>query len=170
MAMSDLLFAIFSFPANLARLHSSWFIGGILGQAFCKIQIFLGNVSLKVLIQSLVLITVDPFGDVVIPLRFPLITSKQCPFFIVATWIVAIAVPWSYLVAVKLVEYPGGLMYKNQWQEAFKGTKYANYLLASAISCFSTSLLSSWWYFTPLSWSSLKGRPVDQVNNSVANA
>ena len=100
---------------------------------------------MKVLIQSLVLITVDPFGDVVIPLRFPLITSKQCPFFIVATCcIVAIAVPWSYLVAVKLVEYPGGLMYKNQWQEAFKGTKYANYLLASAISCFSTSLLSSW--------------------------
>ena len=145
MAMSDLLFAIFSFPANLARLHSSWFIGGILGQALCKIQIFLGDVSLKVLIQSLVLITVDPFGDVVIPLRFPLITSEQCPFFIVATCcIVAIAVPGSYLVAVKLVEYPGGLMYKNQWQEAFKGTKYANYLLASAISCFSTSLLSSW--------------------------
>ena len=131
MAMSDLLFAIFSFPANLARLHSSWFIGGI-------------HVSLKVLIESLVLITVDPFGDVVIPLRFPLITSKQCPFFIVATCIVVIAVPWSYLVAVKLVEYLGGLMYKNQWQEAFKGTKYADYLLASAISCFSTSLLSSW--------------------------
>ena len=135
MAMSDLLFAIFSFPANLARLHSSWFIGGILGQALCKIQIFPGDVSLKVLIQSLVLITVDPFGNVVIPLRFPLITSKQCPFFIVATCcIVAIAVPWSYLVAVN----------KNQWQEAFKGTKYANYLLGSAISCFSASLLSSW--------------------------
>ena len=131
MAMSDLLFAIFSFPANLARLHSSWFIGGI-------------HVFLKVLIESLVLITVDPFGDVVIPLRFPLITSKQCPFFIVATCIVVITVPWSYLVAVKLVEYLGGLMYKNQWREAFKGTKYADYLLASAISCFSTSLLSSW--------------------------
>ena len=55
MAMSDLLFAIFSFPANLARLHSSWFIGGILDQALCKIQIFLGDVSLKVLIQSLIL-------------------------------------------------------------------------------------------------------------------
>ena len=27
-------------------------------------------------------------------------------------------------------------MYKNQWQEAFKGTKYANYLQASAILCF----------------------------------
>ena len=112
---------------------------------------------MKDLIQSLVLITVDLFGDVVIPLRFPLITSKQCPFFIVATCcIVAIAVPWSYLVAVKLVEYPGGMMYENQWQEAFKGTIYANYLLASAISCFSTSLLSSW--------------SIDQVNSSVANA
>ena len=97
MAMSNLLFAIFSFPANLARLHSSWFIGGI-------------HVSLKFLIESLVLITLDPFGDVVIPLRFPLITSKQCPFLIVATCIVVIAVPWSYLVAAKLVEYLGGLM------------------------------------------------------------
>ena len=93
----------------------------------------------------IVLITVDPFGDVAIPLRFPLITSKQCLyFFIVATCIVAIAISWSYLVAVKLVEYPRGMMYKNQWQEAFKGTKYANYLLASAISCFPMSLLSSW--------------------------
>ena len=103
MAMSDLLFEIFSFPASLARLHSSWFIGGILGEAFCKIQTFHGDIFLKVLIQSLVLITVDLFGSVVIPLRFPLITSKQCPFFIVATCIVAIAIPRSHLVAVKLV-------------------------------------------------------------------
>ena len=36
-------------------------------------------------IQSLVLIAVDRFGAVVFPLRSPLISSKLCPFFILAT-------------------------------------------------------------------------------------
>ena len=42
-------------------------------------------------IQSLILITVDRFGAVVVPIRSPLISKKHCPFFIIASWIVAVA-------------------------------------------------------------------------------
>ena len=59
-------------------------------------------------IQSLVLIAVDRFGAVVFPLRSPLISSKLCPFFILATWIIAMAVFSPHLFAFKLLEYPGG--------------------------------------------------------------
>ena len=104
MAMSDLLFPIFLFPLRLAEFRvGSWIIGGALGQALCKLHIFLANVSGVVSIQSLVLIAVDRFGAVVVPLRSPLITRKLCPFFIIATWIVAMAFHSPDIVAFKLV-------------------------------------------------------------------
>ena len=110
MAMSDLLFPIFSFPRDIQWLHiNSWLICGPLGQALCKLTEYLPNVSILVSTQSLVLIAVDRFGAVVFPLRSPLISSKLCPFFILATWIIAMAVLSPVLFALKLVEYPGGL-------------------------------------------------------------
>ena len=134
MAMSDLLFPIFLLPLQLAEFHvGSWIIGGALGQALCKLHIFLANVSGVVSIQSLVLIAVDRFGAVVVPLRSPLITRKLCPFFIIATWIVAMAVHSPYLVAFKLVKYSERLTCKGLWQEAFGGSIYPNYLLAGVI-------------------------------------
>ena len=137
MAMSDLLYPIFLFPVRLAHLHvGSWLIGGTLGQALCKIHPFLSDVSSSVSIQSLVLITVDRFVAVVIPLRSPLITRKLCPLFIVATWIVAMAVLSPYLVAFKLFKYQGRLMCECLWIEAFGGNTYANYALAIAIVFF----------------------------------
>ena len=92
MATSDLLFPIFLIPREIQLLYmDSWQVSGPLGQALCKLVIFLSDVSLIVSIQSLILIAVDPFGTVVYPLRSPFISSKICPFFILATWIVAIA-------------------------------------------------------------------------------
>ncbi|XP_020611475.1 neuropeptide FF receptor 2-like [Orbicella faveolata] len=120
MAMSDLLFHIFGFPYWMQTLYIDfWLIGGPLGQALCKLTYYLPYVSLIVSIQSLVLIAVDRFGAVVYPLRSPLISSKLCPFFILATWIVAMAIQSPELVALKLVEYPGGLVCSRHWNEAF---------------------------------------------------
>ena len=120
MAMSDLLFPIFLIPREIQLLYiDSWLIGGPLGQALCKLVIFLSDVSLFVSILSLVLIAVDRFGAVVYPLRSPLISSKLCLFFILATWIVAMAVQSPKLFAYKLVEYPGGLLCEMRWNEAF---------------------------------------------------
>ena len=93
MAMSDLLFPIFLIPREIQLLYmDSWLIGGLLGQALCKLVTFLSDVSLIVAIQSLVLIAVDRFVAVVYPLRFPLISSKLWTFFILAAWIVAMAI------------------------------------------------------------------------------
>ena len=89
----------------LARLYTSWFIGGHFGQALCNFNTFFPVVSALVSIQNLMLIAVDWFGAVVFPLRSPLIRSKLCPFFILATWIVAVAVSSPYLFAVKLVAW-----------------------------------------------------------------
>ena len=107
MAMSDLLYAIFLFPVRLAEMHvGSRLIGGSLGQALCKTHTFLADISSLVSIQSLVLITVDRFGAVVVPLCSPLISRKFCPFFNVATWIIAMAFYSPYFFAFGLVEYP----------------------------------------------------------------
>ena len=107
MASSDLLFPIFFIPWNLSLWHAnSWLIGSQLGQALCKLLPFFGDVSFVVSIQNLILIAVDRFGAVVFPLRSPLIRSKLCPFFILATWIVAVPISSPYLFAKELVESP----------------------------------------------------------------
>ena len=114
MAMSDLLFAIFVLTWRLGYLYAgSWLISGPLGQAFCKLVFFLVNFSFCMSIQRLVLIAVDRFGAVVFPLRSPLISSKLCPFVILATWIVAIALASLYFVAFRL------LFCNMPWNEAF---------------------------------------------------
>ena len=77
MAMSDLLYPIFLFPVQLAEMHvGSWFIGGTLGQALCKLKVFLADCFVLVSIQSLVLIAVDRLGALVVPLRSPVVTRR----------------------------------------------------------------------------------------------
>ena len=135
MASSDLLYPVFSIPFKLSLLHAnSFLIGGQLGQALCKLLPFFGNVSFVVSIQNLILIAVDRFGAVVFPLRSPLIRSKLCPFFILATWIVAVAVSSPYLFAYEIVEYPEGTWCDLEWKKAFgESLSHSSFLLAKHI-------------------------------------
>ena len=135
MAISDLLYPIFWFPLKITHLYvDSWLISGPGGQALCKLLHFFPDVSTVVSIQSLVLIAVDRFGAVVFPLRSPLISSKLCPFYIFATWIVTMAVHAPYLSAFRLVEYPGRLACERRWNEAFgEFSSFASYYLALTI-------------------------------------
>ena len=121
MASSDLLFILFMCHGILARLNISWIIGSQFGQAFCKLISFLPAVSTFTSIQNLILIAVDRFGAVVFPLRSPLIRSKLCPFFILATWVVALAVSSPLFFAAKLVENSGRKQCDSTagWKEAF---------------------------------------------------
>ena len=106
MAMSDLLFTILNIPLEILQLYiDSWLIGGPLSQALCRLSHFLSEFSSAVF-QSLVLMAVDRFRAVVFSLSYPLISSKLCSFFMLATWIVAMAIGFPELVAFKLVEYP----------------------------------------------------------------
>ena len=138
MAMSDLLFPIYYFPSKVTYLYAdSWLISGPLGQALCKLVITLANVATIVSVQSLVLIAVDRFGAVVFPLRFPLISSKLCPFFILATWIIAMVVRSPFFFAYPTVENPGGLQCGAQWNEAFgESFSLKNYFLAMSVVFF----------------------------------
>ena len=68
------------------------------------------------------------------PLRSPLIRSKLCPFFILATWIVAAAVSSPFLFAYELVEYPEGNWCVTKWKKAFEeSSSSASFLLAFSI-------------------------------------
>ncbi|CAH3170808.1 unnamed protein product [Porites evermanni] len=89
-------------------------------------------VSSFVSIQNLILIAVDRFGAVVFPLRSPLIRSKLCPFFILATWVVAVAVSSPYVFAAKLVENSGRKQCDRNagWKEAFgEFSSYQDFLV-----------------------------------------
>ena len=132
MALSDLLYPIFLIPWNLSDLHTnSFLIGGQLGQALCKLVPFFSDVSFVVSIQNLILIAVDRFGAVVFPLRSPLIRSKLCPFFILATWIVAAAVSSPDLFTYELVEYPERNRCAFQLEKVFgESSSYASFVLA----------------------------------------
>ena len=132
MASSDLLCILFMCHWILARLNISWIIGSQFGQAFCKLINFLPTVSSFVSIQNLILIAVDRFRAVVFSLRSPLIRSKLCPFFILATWVVAVAVSSPYLFAVKLVENSGRKQCDRNagWKEAFgESSSYQDFLV-----------------------------------------
>ena len=132
MAMSDLLYPLFWISKEITESFvDSWPVSGSLDQVLCKLVPFLGSISVLVSVQSLVVIAVDRFGAVVFPLRSPLVSSKMCPFFILATWIVAMAVVSPYLLAFKLVEYPGKLACEFRWNEAFgESSSFAHYALA----------------------------------------
>ena len=136
MAMSDLLLSIFLIPRLIQIYIDSWLIGGPLGQALCKLAAFLPDFSVLVSIQSLVLIAVDRYGAVVFPLRSPLVSSKLCPFFILASWIVTMAVLSPYLFAMKLYEYPGGLGCRMHWDEVFgEASSFKYYMTAILVVC-----------------------------------
>ena len=65
------------------------------------------------------------------PLRSPLIRSKLCPFFILASWIVAVAVNSPYLFAIEIVESPEGTRCVPKWKKAFgESSSHASFVLA----------------------------------------
>ena len=108
MAMSDLMFPLITVPWFLVTFYTSpvdhWLIGSLLGQALCKLIVYLPEVSFGVSCQSLVLIAVDRFVAVVFPLRSPVISRKLFPFVITATWIIALAFYSPWLNSAKVDE------------------------------------------------------------------
>ena len=135
MAMSDLLFPIVCFPYIVTEMNFGYYIlGGPVGQALCKLNYFLIDVSASLSIQSLVLIAVDRFGAVVFPLRSPLISSKHCRFFILATWIIAVAANIPDAMTYELVEYQEGLVCVQKWNEVFgESLSHRNYMVSMLI-------------------------------------
>ena len=124
MAISDLLFPFFTIPLRLAEIYTggSWPTGGLLGQALCKLFIYLTHVSFGVSSQSLVLIVLDRFVAVVFPLRSPFISRKLFPFFILATWVVALAFFAPYMIVAKVDEGTREILCYFDWYGTFEGS------------------------------------------------
>ena len=139
MAMSDLLFPIVCFPYLVIEINfGNWSLRGPVGQALCKLHDFLVFVSALVSTQSLVLIAVDRFGAVVFPFRSPLISSKRCRFFILTTWIIAVAANIPNAMTYELVEHKEGMVCVRKWNEVFgESLSYQNYIV---------SMLVVFWY------------------------
>ena len=139
MAMSDLLFPIVCFPYLVIEINfGNWSLRGPVAQALCKLHDFLVFVSALVSTQSLVLIAVDRFGAVVFPLRSPLISSKRCRFFILTTWIIAVAANIPNAMTYELVEHKEGMVCVHKWNEVFgESLSYRNYIV---------SMLVVFWY------------------------
>lgn len=109
-------------------------IEGPLGLALCKIIYFLQDVSTAVFVQSLVLVAVDRYGAAVLPLRRSIISSKLCPYFILATWIVYISIHCPYFFNRKLIEIKGKRFCKLKWNDVFgKSSSVRNYFLLKAL-------------------------------------
>ena len=139
MAVSDFLFSAIMIPFDVASLHTNfWLAGGPFAQVSCKLIGFLSVVSSAVSFQSLILIAVDRFGAVVFPLRSLLISSKRCPYFNLATWIVAVAFFSPFLFALKLIEYEDQWECDLQWNETFgESSSYKIFFLAiTVVVCF----------------------------------
>ena len=87
-------------------------------------------------IESLVLI--DRFGAVVFPLRRPFISSKICPFLILATWISGAIVVSPYLTSFQLLENEGKWTCVLLFTEKFLKKKH---IKASSLIFFSLSFV-----------------------------
>ena len=128
MAMSDLLFPLFTIPPLLAELQYDWLISGPLGLALCKLFSYLPLVSYSVSGQSHVLIAVDRFVAVVFPLRSPLIGRKLFPFIITSTWIVALALHSPVLGSAEVFNYPDSMFCGYFLKEAWPSLVAFNYI------------------------------------------
>ena len=137
MAMSDLLFLITVGSQILLALKPNlWIFRGSSGNTVCKIKELLPSISVAVSIQSLVLIAVDRYDAVVHPLSPPRMEPKRCPYFILSTWILAVAVYLPKCLAVKLIEHPV-LKCEVQWSKMFgQSFSFANFYLATFVAFF----------------------------------
>ena len=120
-----MLLPFFTIPLCLsAEIHygGSWPTGGLLGQALCKLAIYFTHVSFGVSSQSLVLIALDRYVAVVFPLRSPFISRKLFPFFILATWVVALAFFAPYMIVAKVDEGTQGTVCYFDWYGTFEGS------------------------------------------------
>ena len=122
MAMSDLLYPIFVFPLLLTDMYGGvGFISGEISHTYIYYMVIslLQYLSCAVSIQSLFLIAVDRFRAVVFPLRRAIISSKMCPFVIVATWIIAFAFSFPIFLAFNFSEHSENLKWEWHWKEVF---------------------------------------------------
>lgn len=121
-AASDLLFSIVHFPREIVvyiKGSTVFLVHGWIGSLLCKICSFLTDTTIAVSTLSLVLITVDRLVAAVFPRMFVRITVKKRRFFILCTWILAMAIHSPYFYTFRLDVRNGETLCISNWEPAF---------------------------------------------------
>ncbi|XP_020903030.1 substance-K receptor-like [Exaiptasia diaphana] len=89
MAVSDLFAALFAFPLMIKFIHfdNQWLIGGVIGNALCKLTPFAVDMSFVVSTYSCVGIAIDRYFAVAYPFKRPF--QDKMKKVIAVIWIVA---------------------------------------------------------------------------------
>ena len=139
-AASDLLFSIIHLPREIvAQIKKSavFLVDGWIGQFLCKICAFFADVTIAVSTLSLVLITADRLFAVVFPRQYRRITVKKRRFFILCTWILAMAIHSPYFYTFDLETINGETFCLTNWEPAFDHesthTRYYTALLVTVL-------------------------------------
>lgn len=120
MAMSDLIIPILAFTRVITEKYiGHWIVGGPFGLVLCKLLYFFLDASTAVSVLSLTLIAVDRFGAIVFPFRPPIVSSKRCPCYIIAIWVIAMALHSPYLAARKISSTKGKTFCTLEWTGTF---------------------------------------------------
>ena len=126
MAASDLLVAVFVIPRLITREvigSNAFLVHGAGGTFLCKMCTFLGDISLSVSTQSLVLIAVERFLAIVYPILYKKLTVKIRRFLVASTWIMAMALHSPYFYSFRLVaadpQNPASQVCQSRWDPAF---------------------------------------------------
>ena len=126
MAASDLLVAVFLIPRLITREvigSNAFLVHGDGGTFLCKMCTFLGDISLSVSTQSLVLIAVERFLTIWCPILYRKLTVKIRHALVVSTWITAMAFHSPYFYTFQLVaadpKNPDYQECQSRWDPAF---------------------------------------------------
>lgn len=108
LAVSDLLFPILAIPRKIADLYmveNTFLIQGLLGVCLCKITNFATDVSTFVSILTIILITIDRFLAIVLPMRGYTVQQKTCIILVALTWVIGVCLFGVYLDKFRLYFY-----------------------------------------------------------------
>ena len=141
MAASDLPISIFAVPIKLCETvvdPRRWLLDGIVGLISCKISYFLQGISTAVSIQSLVVIVIDRYREIVCPFRPAIITPKSCKIIIPLAWFSSMGLHAIYVYTIRLFSENGKTYCKINWGPAFDPHKakerYVTILLSYCLS------------------------------------
>ena len=139
-AVSDMLFSIVGIPREISvqiEGSTAFVVHGWIGSLLCKICAFVTDLSIAVSTLSLVLITVDRFVAVVLPMKYSAITAQKWRFFILSTWILAMAIHSPYFYTFRLNGETGETFCITNWEPAFDHesthTRYYTALLITVL-------------------------------------
>ena len=129
MTISDLLSSATNWPlaAIEGLLSRTLMIGGSMATFTCKIGHYSRAISQAVSVESLLLIVVDRYIAIVIPLQSILITTRLRAGLMSLTWIFPLFIAFPYAYTSELVEIDHRFVCRTfvQWSETEKSVFYA---------------------------------------------